>query len=384
MSGARQDKGRKIIMKRLVRGEKGYVLIAALVVLLVLGLISGPLLSYMVSGLKAGHVFETGAAELYGADAGVQDAVWRIQNNIGLCVGHNTTYTISDVNGKSIDVTVTLTNNVTGALTYKITSTAVTYDGGNTAALASGTTVESYLQFTPGGDLPIFSGALASRTDIQFNSHGSVVNGDIYYGRAIKGDFTQNDGNQTVIGSGGFPTQDENVAFANLFKDEAQEGQTYGNLSIDSSQSLGPAYIMGDLDITGNDVTLTLTGTIYVEGSIKASKDYTLMGSGSIVAVHDIYLSKISSYGTDGSSIIMSLEGGITFKKEGTVDALVYAPNGAISFDKNAIVTGGVVGDSIVVDKDATLTYVPQSGFDFPGGLPGAYAIETYDVSRLS
>ena len=63
-------------MKTLIKGEKGYVLIAALLVLVILGLISGPLLSYMVSGLKAGHVFETGAAELYAADAGVQDAIW--------------------------------------------------------------------------------------------------------------------------------------------------------------------------------------------------------------------------------------------------------------------------------------------------------------------
>ena len=55
---------RKIGVKRLVRGEKGYILILALLVLVVVGLISGPVLSYMVGGLRAGHVFETGAAEL--------------------------------------------------------------------------------------------------------------------------------------------------------------------------------------------------------------------------------------------------------------------------------------------------------------------------------
>jgi len=70
----------KTATRTLIRGEKGYVLIAALVVLVVLGLIAGPLLSYMVGGLKAGHVVEAGATELYAADAGVQDALWRIEN----------------------------------------------------------------------------------------------------------------------------------------------------------------------------------------------------------------------------------------------------------------------------------------------------------------
>jgi Tfp pilus assembly protein PilX len=68
------------VMKKLAKGEKGYVLIAALVVLVVLGLIAGPLLSYMVNGLRAGHVAEVGATELYAADAGIQDALWRIKN----------------------------------------------------------------------------------------------------------------------------------------------------------------------------------------------------------------------------------------------------------------------------------------------------------------
>jgi Tfp pilus assembly protein PilX len=91
-------------MRRLIRNEKGYILLLALLVLLVVGLISGPLLSYMVSGLRAGHTFETGAAELYAADAGVEDAVWRIPN-VGLCPGYpSTTYNITDVNGKSVEV----------------------------------------------------------------------------------------------------------------------------------------------------------------------------------------------------------------------------------------------------------------------------------------
>jgi hypothetical protein len=382
MPGARQDEGRKIIMKRLVRGEKGYILIAALLVLVLVGLISGPLLSYMVSGLKAGHTFETGAAELYAADAGVQDAVLRIPK-LGLCPAQNTThYIISDVNGKSIDVTVTLTNNVTGALTYKITSTAVTYDGGNTAALASGTTVESYLQFTPGGELNIFSGALASQTSIDLKK-GSTINGDVYScsGTTLKHDDIS--GNWTYQGCGQFPKQPENVAFANAMKTLAMAGGTVNGLTIDSDTSLGPKYINGDLYIS-KDVTVTITGVVYVTGTIDAKKEFTLAGCGVIVAEGDIYLSKIAGFGSNCDSMIMSLNGDITFKKEATVNALVYAPNGAVSFDMGATIYGGVVAESIQADMNGSFTYVQRSNWDLPGQLPGAYAIETYDVSRLS
>jgi len=386
MSGARQDKGRKIVMKRLVRGEKGYVLIAALLVLLVLGLISGPLLSYMVSGLRAGHVFETGAAELYAADAGVQDAVWRIPN-LGLCPSQNTEhYTISDVNGKSVDVTVTLTNNVTGTLTYKITSIAVTDAGGNTAGLGSHTTVECYVQFTPGDELDIFSGALASQTGIDLG-RDSTVNGDIYHcedfddGGDLGGDWTD-------TGCAPFPSQTENEAFAQAFKDEALKGGTWPTTDIKSNTTLGPKYIDGDLDIS-RDVTITLAGIVYVKGHISCENTLTITGVGSLVAEDYIYFKKLANYTVTGDSIIMSLYGDITLKKSDKVDqlsinALIYAPNGAITFDKDTTVIGGVVGQSIQADRDGSFTFVPKTSWDFPGGLPGAYTIETYDVSRLS
>jgi hypothetical protein len=386
MSGARQYDGRKIVMKRLVRGEKGYVLIAALLVLLVLGLISGPLLSYMVSGLRAGHIFETGAAELYSADAGVEDAVWRIPN-AGLCPGSPTThYTISDVNGKSVDVTVTLTNNVTGILTYKITSIAVTYDSGNTAALASGTIIESYLLFTPGGELDIFSGALASETSIDL-AKDSAVYGDIYHCGAFDNSIIINDpGGWVDKGCGEFPDQSENLAFANTFKALAMAGTTYQNgLTIDTDRPLGPAYIIGDLDINMKKAgSIVLNGIVYVTGKINVENGLTVTGTGSIIAEGDINFKMDLTYSVTGDSIIMSLNGGIDIDKAPGINALLYAPNGLINFKKEALVTGGVVGARIDVDKEGSFTFVPKTSWDFPGGLPGAYTIETYDVSRLS
>ena len=70
----------KKVVKNLARDEKGAALILALLLLLIGGLISAALLNHMGSGILAGEVHERRTAELYAADAGVEDALWKIQN----------------------------------------------------------------------------------------------------------------------------------------------------------------------------------------------------------------------------------------------------------------------------------------------------------------
>jgi hypothetical protein len=92
-------KGRKIDIKRLIRDEKGYALVLAIILLLISGLIIAPLLSFMGTGLLVGEVHEKRTAELYAADAGVEDAIWEIQRGIvpKLGLGQSTNYTIPNV-----------------------------------------------------------------------------------------------------------------------------------------------------------------------------------------------------------------------------------------------------------------------------------------------
>ena len=377
MYGAREDKGRKIAMKRLVRGEKGYILIAALLVLVVVGLISGPVLSYMVSGLRAGHVFETGAAELYAADAGWENAVLRIQRNIDLPTVCNDTQPLPqmNVNNKGVAVNITLVTNTSGRL-YWITSTATT---GNNSL----TTIESYVKYTLGSDLNIFSGALASQTSITL-AKGSTVNGDVYYCNATSISKTDVYGNWTYEGCGEFPPQSENVAFADAFKTLAMKGPTYptGRSISNNGELVGSAYIIGNLDISAGNIVLN--GTVYVTGTINAESDLVVTGSGSIIAGGLINFKKDLTYNVTGDSIIMSIYGGIDIDKAPGINALLYAPNGLINFKKEALVTGGVVGRTIDASKVGSFTFIPKTSWDFPGGLPGSYTIETYSVSRLS
>jgi len=93
----------KTFNKGAIRDEKGQVLILALVLLFVGGLILTPLLGLMSTGLLAGQVYEKKMDELYAADAGIEDALWKIQHNIDIPTdGYNLT-----VNDKYVRVTIT-------------------------------------------------------------------------------------------------------------------------------------------------------------------------------------------------------------------------------------------------------------------------------------
>jgi hypothetical protein len=70
----------KTIVKGALRDEKGYVLTLVLTLLVLGGLILTPLLGLMSTGLIAGQVYENKMYEYYAADAGIEDALWRLLN----------------------------------------------------------------------------------------------------------------------------------------------------------------------------------------------------------------------------------------------------------------------------------------------------------------
>jgi len=70
----------KTTLNKLRRDETGQAFILALIMLLLGGLIMAPLLGFMGTGLKAGQAYEERMAELYAADAGIEDAILKIKN----------------------------------------------------------------------------------------------------------------------------------------------------------------------------------------------------------------------------------------------------------------------------------------------------------------
>ncbi len=365
-------------MKGLVRNEKGAALILALILLLIGGLISAALLNHMGSGILAGVVHERRTAELYAADAGVEDAIWKLQHGeTPVCPGDPYwSYNITDVNSRELQISIEY---MPDEGTYKITSVAVTDADGDSgvAGIDSTTAVEAHIEVLA---FDLLGGALVSMSNIDF-SKDCVVTGDVYYVGEITGsEYTHTSGEEIRVPLSAFPTQEQNEAFAEGFRDEALLGGIQAGTTIGSDMTLGPKYITGDLYVEDN-VTVNLAGTIYVEGTIDFRRESEVTGSGSIVAVSDIYLAKLPDYGIEGDSIIMSLNGDITFKKEASIEALVYAPNGDVNVDKQLTVEGSIIAGYINIKKDAYLTYVSKSSsFEFfPVAIYGG-KIKTYNI----
>lgn len=135
-------------VKRLLKDERGKVLILALIVLVAGGLILGPLLGLMSTGLASGRVYETKTAELYAADAGLEDGInWLVHGR-----PHEWPWEAGDQEGtwqrsqvlviNDADVSVTI--EALGSFDdhrYKITSMAI--------GEGSGTTVISIVKAPP-------------------------------------------------------------------------------------------------------------------------------------------------------------------------------------------------------------------------------------------
>ena len=88
---------------KLKRGEKGQALIIVVILLAIGGLIIAPLLSFMSAGLVAGQVYEVEMEGLYAADAGIEDAFWKLLNGE---IPHATQpfCNLTDINGMDVEV----------------------------------------------------------------------------------------------------------------------------------------------------------------------------------------------------------------------------------------------------------------------------------------
>ena len=380
----------KISVKTLIRDETGAALAIALVLLLIGGLISAPLLSHMGTGLLAGEVYEARTAELYAVDAGVEDAVWKIQNKDGYlpCSPGSPprNYTITDINGENVDVTITSValyqgiGNLTG--TYRIESTTTGSD--------SGTHIEAYIEgvnkYGDYGDL--LGQVLTSQEEIVLKP-GTEVNPP--------------DGEQgpAEYYSDPWPTAEELIDF---YLDEVDGEESYDSdlLILGTDMELGPFYRDGELEIKAatKDVTLTLTGTIYVSGDTligTTGQDFTLdlnnhtifvasdsadpqkalwiggkctvVGSGVIISIGDTYFEPNTEAGVTDPIFVMSVLGTTSVQPGGDF-------------------YGAIAGSVEIELQPGTSINYPESGgwYDDLNFLIGVkkliYSIDSWEVSQ--
>jgi hypothetical protein len=369
----------KTVVKGLIRNEKGYVLIAVLILLVVGGLILTPLLGLMSTGLLAGKVYEKKMDEYYAADAGVEDAIWKIQTNNLTFVNDYSGPLDLAVNGKNVTVEVyredmDLTPCVDD-FEYQILSTAATHDASNTAAIDSTTTIDAHITTTINyypsimDQLITIQGDLTDQQIKNLEQDLSKLNitcpagcncsicGGVY-------DYSVYDtipaACRGCVAVYNFP----NIAWPtagslnSTYWEDVKNGISY-NSPIELSGNnvtLQTGYYDGTLfeifNTSNTPANLTLTGTLYSTGDTEigdkmTGKDMTLNLNG-----HTIFVSSTSSNKTGSNALIIG--GQCTVKGPGVIIAV-----GDIKFTPKALV-GGEDNPIFVLSVDGMTTVQPS------------------------
>lgn len=91
-------------LSKVIKSESGQALPLVLILLVLGGLLISPCLSYAATSLNSGGVIEKNTKGLYAADAGIEDALWRLKNNPPASYPYS--YELADVNGLSVTVLI--------------------------------------------------------------------------------------------------------------------------------------------------------------------------------------------------------------------------------------------------------------------------------------
>jgi len=396
------DEIMKTFNKGAIRDEKGQVLILALVLLVVGGLILTPLLGLMSTGLLAGQVYEKKMDELYAADAGVEDAIWRIKtNNLTFVNNYSSEPWHLTVNNRSVDVVVyreDLDPTCAKNFTYQIISTAATDDGGGTAAIGSGTQIEAYVTAVVKSS-GILDHVITSPCGYNVSGGQSQIN-------PPEGEHGP-EGNYV----GAWPTAE---MLSELYWEDVGNVTQYGSDTIDLegvNMTLGPLYRNGTLTITNSgptEATLTLNGTLYITRDTfingQGNKVLYLNLNGNTIFVEDAtgaapeddpcnpednkYALKIGSKCTlTGSGCIIAV-GNIEFKPNLSCSEedyiLVLSVSGKTYMQPNGDFYGTLAGNAEVYIQNGDATWTDYSavegGLNFPD-LPGTQQISSYNIA---
>lgn len=363
-------------------------MITVVILLLVGGLAVSSLLSYMGTGLVTGRVYETRSVELYAADAGVEDAVWKIQHPgeagyLPCSPGSPPRlYNITDVNGKGVQVTIQSVYAVENmTFIYRVLSTA--------SGSGSGTEIEAYVDgVNKYGDYAgLLNQIVTTQGEIEaakkvYLDPPSGPNGPVenYEGpwptsEELKDFYWQDVEDQTPYSSGTIDINGLNTTKGPLYRDGTMDIKNSSNTPA-TLKLTGTLYITGDtlIGTTGKDFTLDLNGnTIFVASNTTGSQKalwigdrVTLLGSGVVVAVGDIYFAP-KAQATTEPVFVLSVAG-----------ETLLQPNGNIY---------GAIAGSVEVDLQpgTSLTY-PTGGFGDLNFLAGiqrlAYSIASWEVSQ--
>jgi hypothetical protein len=263
---------------RMIKKEAGQALPITLILLALGGLLIVPMLSFMTTNLKTNIQVENKTEGIYAADAGIQDALWKLGNGIEPFPEGVESYELQE-NGSPVlinDMTVMVERVPYGddESLYTIKSTA-RLNGDIKAVIIA--------QAISGADYSwLFKHALNSLNDVNIQP-GNVIYGGVMAGGEVTGD-------QSAVVTGNI-TQHADVkmpsvaTLTNLYRsqvdseEEAPDGwysedpdtAWTGNYNVsggtpENPWEIPPLYCRGDMEITGSGYA-ELTGTLFIDGA---------------------------------------------------------------------------------------------------------------------
>lgn len=192
------------------------------------------------------------------------------------------------------------------------------------------------------------------------------------------------------------------------FKDEAAAGGVInGDYNVVADSNLGPKKITGNLLIKDNNKTLTVTGTIYVQGNIDIDNGSTIKCSpayntNTCIILNDGWIhtknnGAFSGSGQAGSFVMLlstlscdgsndtSPDGKSCGHHEGSIDlhnnaagAIFYAAHGLLNMHNGVAITEAVAY-KLHLDQNANVTYTQGlADVNFSSGPGGGYAITSW------
>ena len=341
-------------LKLLHGKERGYTFFLSALIILVFASISiVPVLDFMGTGINTTRKTSSSTQEIYAAEAGVYDSIWRI---IVIMPGvpkwtddPPLQYSIGgDVNGKAVDVTLAKID----AETYRIYSTASDPNSSHQRSIVSDVVIGN----VGGLDLSAFSTfAMTSGGSISTKS-SNIIDGDVWIENSDNYSGVSPTGDMVIAPITGWPTLSLLETYFSLLVNTSNpysgsiitisnpeqsgplyaQGASNGNYTITGTGNLtGTIYIDGNVDFD-NNANVCLDGhTIFVTGSISTSPQTLIAGPGSIIAIGDI---SFSPQVTPSFLFIMSASGGVTFQPQGDFIGAVSA-NTTINLQPNCSIT---------------------------------------------
>jgi hypothetical protein len=308
-----------------------------------------------------------------------------------LCPGNPSyNYTIPDVNGQTVHVSIKSITDFEGAPnltgTYRIESTAMG-DGSSTGIEAYITAVNKYGDY---GD--ILGQVLTSQGEITLKPGTEVYPSE---GEHAPIEYYGDD----------WPTAEELIDF---YSEDVEDGTHYDSDTVIDiagiDTELGPIYVEGELDIKNSSNTpanLTLTGTIYAAGDTligSTGKDFTLDLNG-----HTIFVASNSSDPQKalwiggkctvvGSGVVISM-GDMYFEpntEAGVTDPIfVMSIFGTTSVQPGGDFFGAIAGNvEVQLQPGTSINYPENEGwYDNLNFLIGVkklvYSISSWELSQL-